>query len=215
MKKAIKFVVLAICLCLVAMLFRNCLRKDKENETEMVVENPDSIVTEEDLLEKEYAQDKLKASEFERVINSEVEIILLEIKDNYVISHERLKDGLLSSFVNSSISLDIVYTAIFSIPTSAIEIKWLDHTLNVSYDIGLLSVKSVEIDSISSKDSYGIFAKKYTPHEVSALTLLATDYIRKDLKANDMLNVIAEQNLRSYLRNQALKLRIFNITIEP
>ncbi len=212
MKKAIKIMVVIICIILLAMLFRNYVKDYKENN--QVQEYADEVVSEEELLQKEYETQLKKVNELKQVISNDTEIILLTISDNYVVSHEKLTESFFNWLVSSQINLDIRYTAIISIPTDAICVEYINDTFEITYDTSKVCVKSVQIDNITSKYKYGLIAKEYTPSEISALTLLATDHVKEQLAQDELLKFRAEQNLVNYLQKQAFKLLIFNTTIK-
>lgn len=208
-----RFMAIVIALSLVVILFRNC--KSNVVNQNKVKPIADGIVTNEQLLQKEYEQSLINAREFERVIVSETEIVLVTLTDSCTVYHSKMKDEFLNWLISSSINLDIVYTAIVSIPTNALKFVYDEEKIAIYYDLEKINIKSIEINGINAVDNYGILAKKYTPSEVSALTMLATDFVRKEMENDIMLDIIAEQNLTNYLRIQAIKFLVFDVTIKP
>lgn len=210
-----KIMVVTVCLIFVVVLFRNCIPQTSKSVNEL--QQTTNVILSENLLQKEYEQNLEKVRNFERVINSNIEIIALEVMDSYTVFHERGEDSVLDLLFGSSITLDVLYTVILSIPTSAIDINYdknaSENKFNISYDSSKIAIKSIQIDNIQTLDEYGIFAKKYLPEEVAALTLVATDMIQEEIKQDEMLYLLAKQNIESYLRIQAYDLHVFDISI--
>lgn len=222
MKKAthvIRLMVVIICFIVLARLFQNCLsKKNNFSNNEDLLNHADEIITEEDLLKKQYEENLAKSEDFKQSVANETEIILLSITDRYTIAHDRTPQNnkVTEWLFDSNISIEVRYNAIISIPTNCIEIT-LDNLGNpiIHYDISKIAVKAVDILDIISKTNKGFCAKEYTPSEVSALTLIATDQIKENTLQNEMFKFMAEQNLVNYLELQSLKLHIFNIKIIP
>ena len=211
-----KIMVVTVCLIFVVVLFRNCIPQQTSKSVNELQQTTNVILSE-NLLQKEYEQNLEKVRNFERVINSDIEIIALEVTDSYTVFHERGEDSVLDLLFGSSITLDVLYTVILSIPTSAIDINYdknaSENKFNISYDSSKIAIKSIQIDNLQTFDEYGIFAKKYLPEEMAVLTLVATDMIQEEIGQDEMLYLLAKQNIEGYLRIQAYVLHVFDISI--
>lgn len=218
MKKSTMFLrvmVLIIILLIVALLFQNCSTK-KQNEGEYeLIGLADVITSDEELLLKQDEQRKERFTNFKSSISNETEIIVLTITDCMTVAHDSyIEDNAFFEWLlESEITVTLYYTAIFSIPTEAIQIDFVDDKTTVIYDLEKLQLKSVQIDNIVTNTSKGIIGKKYSPSEVSALTMIATDYIKESVSSDVMLNFMAEQNLVNFIELQSIKALIFDVSI--
>lgn len=218
MKKSTMFLrvmVLIIILLIVALLFQNCSTK-KQNEGEYeLIGLADVITSDEELLLKQDEQRKERFTNFKSSISNETEIIVLTVTDCMTVAHDSYTEDnvFLEWLLESEITVTLYYTAIFSVPTEAIQIDFVDGKTTVIYDLEKLQLKSVQIDNIVTNTSKGIIGKEYSPSEVSALTMIATDYIKESVSSDVMLNFMAEQNLVNFIELQSIKALIFDVSI--
>lgn len=218
MKKSTMFLrvmVLIIILLIVALLFQNCSTKKQSEGDYELIGLADVITSDEELLLKQDEQRQERFTNFKSTILSDTEIIVLTITDCMTVAHDNYTEdnAFFEWLLESEITVTLYYTAIFSIPTEAIQVDFVDDKTTVIYDLEKMQLKSVQIDNIVTNTNKGVIGKEYGPSEVSALTMIATDYIKESVSSDVMLNFMAEQNLVNFIELQSIKALIFDVSI--
>lgn len=210
-----KVMVLIMILLIVAMLFQNCSSKMRNEGEFELIGLADVVTSDEEMFLKEQEQQKERFTNFKRSILSDTEIIVLTVNDCMTIAHDNYIEDhkFIRWLLDSEITLTLYYTAIISISTEAIEINVEENGVEVIYDLEKMQLKSVQIDNIVTNTNKGIIGKKYNPSQVTALTMIATDYIKDSISNNVMLNFMAEQNLVNFIELQSIKSLVFDVLI--
>lgn len=184
----------------------------------------DSTVEKSELLQQDTEYDKkrledrtMQVKRISESISNEIEIVVLKEIGNIKLFHDKTpkNNKYIEWIIDSNITLKVYYTAIFTIDAESIEVYYDESVdkINIIYSAEKIKVKSVNIDDILSETSKGIFGKKYSENEVTALTLLVTDKIKEELANDESLKLFASINLEGYLNNMAYMLGIFNTNV--
>ncbi len=207
---------LVFVLILIAFITKTYLFDKNVSERELK-QNEEVIEQDMDYTKKMLENREVKVKRVAKSISNEIEIIVLKETGCMTIFHDRTPENnkYIEWIVDSNITLDVHYTAILTIDTKYIQVKYNEITENIDivYDLEKINVKSVNIDNIFSQTSNGIFGEKYSANEVSALTLMATDKIKEEILNCSNLKCIASINLEGYLRNLSYSLGVLNVDI--
>lgn len=175
----------------------------------------EEVQAEVNINEKILQEELEKSKRLVEQVYSDTEIILLEEKGRYTLFHDRTpNDNYWTEWlVNSEISFVVDYTAILSIETKKIKFSVNENEQQAEYNVEDIRVKAVNIDDITPITNKSLFGRSYLPTEISALTIIATEDIKNEIMSDIPTIFLANQNLKYFITNTALKFRIFNINI--
>lgn len=215
MKKLIRSrkLLLVLLIILIAFITKICLFEKTEYQ-----EKNWELIEQDSKYYNDTLQDKsIKVKRVAESISKEIEIVVLKETGIIQLFHDKTpkNNKYIEWIIDSNITMKVYYTAILSIDTEEIKVRYdeSEDKINIIYDLEKIKVSSVNIDNILSQTLKGVFGKQYSEKEITALTLIATNKIKEEISSNNNLKLIAGINLEEYLRNMAYKQRIFNVSI--
>lgn len=212
-KTIIKCVAFSLCLILVILLLGKHLQ-NKKAESEKIFGGINNVISNDEIVKKEYDIDYEKTKDFKKAISNEVELIVLTITDGIKVENQKLAhESKIKRFLfDSNIMLDIRYEAVFAIKTENICIECIDRPC-ISFKSSNIYIKSLDVQDIFVDKTKAVLGSEYTPEEVIAIYSIAKDNIMETLEKDEMLNFLATQSLYDFLYLKALEFKMFNVTI--
>lgn len=215
MKKLIrgKRILLVLFLMLVAFITKTYLF----NKPKLFQENRQQLVQDTKSAKEVLEDESIKVKKVVERISKEVEMVVLKETGSIQLFHDKTprNNKYIEWIIDSNITLKVYYTAILTIDTKNIDVYYDDSIgkINIVYDLEKIKVTSVNIDSMLSETTRGIFGRKYSENEVTILTFLATDKVKEKISNDCNLIYLACSNLENFFKNISYDLGILNINI--
>lgn len=213
MKKIVKKVFVVFVLILGVFIMLSFLRPNatKDNKEK----NEDTLVTEVEVNKQNFKANLQNSRRLKEAISNDIKIVALEEKGSMKLFHDKKKSNnkLANWFVHSNVELKLEYTASIGIKSENIKISCDSQRIQIDISKDRFFVQSVNIENITLQTNKGMFAKKYLPSEISAITLIATEKVEEEILNDEEILLLAEANLKDYLENLANDLGIVNLKI--